>query len=208
MLASWPKNTKYSMSRSARSLRTSSDRRATHIRAEISSRDWSLQIYVSTIQFDCIVPDELIIDLVKTRLSKPDCKLNGWILDGCPTTPEQIAKLTQLGITPSLVVALDQSDSMVYEKLEQRRFDPIEGKFYNLLKDTIPREVQSRLTQEPSHTHPIVKRKLQDYRNFLATVESDYRKQLVRINAEEDGSEATGVSRVFINLCDAIENTV
>ena len=35
-------------------------------------------------------PDEMIIDLVKERLNKPDCKINGWILDGCPTTPEQI----------------------------------------------------------------------------------------------------------------------
>ena len=35
-----------------------------------------------------IVPDDLIIDLVRERLSKPDCKINGYILDGCPTTPE------------------------------------------------------------------------------------------------------------------------
>jgi adenylate kinase len=34
------------------------------------------------------LPDQLIIDLVKTRLEKPDCRTNGWILDGCPTTNE------------------------------------------------------------------------------------------------------------------------
>jgi adenylate kinase family enzyme len=49
----------------------------------------------------------LIIDLVKTRLEKPDCKINGWILDGCPTTNEQIAALNDLGIMPSLVITLD-----------------------------------------------------------------------------------------------------
>lgn len=54
-----------------------------------------------------IVPDDIIINLVKERLEKPDCKINGYILDGCPTTAEQIAKLADLGITPSLVVALN-----------------------------------------------------------------------------------------------------
>ena len=37
-----------------------------------------------------IVPDDLIIDLVRQRLQQTDCKINGWIMDGCPTTPKQI----------------------------------------------------------------------------------------------------------------------
>jgi hypothetical protein len=48
--------------------------------------------------------------------------------------------LTELGIVPSLVITLDQSDQSVYEKIEQRRFDPIEGVYYNLLSDDIPEE--------------------------------------------------------------------
>ena len=64
------------------------------------------------------VPNELVIDLVRERLERPDCKINGWILDGCPSTPEQIALLNENGIVPSLVVTLDQSDSSVYEKIE------------------------------------------------------------------------------------------
>jgi adenylate kinase family enzyme len=47
-----------------------------------------------------IVPDELVISLVKERLEKADCKINGWILDGCPTSIEQLNKLKDLGITP------------------------------------------------------------------------------------------------------------
>ncbi len=92
-----------------------------------------------------IVPNDLIIDLVKTRLDKPDCKTNGWILDGCPTTNEQIAALNDFGIVPSLVITMDQSDSSVYEKIEQRRFDPLECRHYNLLEDDVPKEAQARL---------------------------------------------------------------
>ena len=45
--------------------------------------DYSLQLK-SYIANDRIVPDDVVIELVTERLSKPDCRLNGWILDGCP----------------------------------------------------------------------------------------------------------------------------
>lgn len=61
-------------------------------------------------QLISIVPNELIVSLVKERLEKPDCKINGWILDGCPTTQDQITSLNNLGFVPSLVITLDQSD--------------------------------------------------------------------------------------------------
>lgn len=44
----------------------------------------------SYIAQDRIVPDDVVIDLVNERLSKPDCRLNGWILDGCPFNLKQI----------------------------------------------------------------------------------------------------------------------
>jgi adenylate kinase family enzyme len=30
--------------------------------------------------------DAYIVDMVNERLQKPDCRINGWILDGCPFT--------------------------------------------------------------------------------------------------------------------------
>jgi adenylate kinase family enzyme len=54
---------------------------------KISDRDFLLpnnvSIYIKNPN-KSIVPDELVLNLVKERLSKPDCKINGWILDGCP----------------------------------------------------------------------------------------------------------------------------
>jgi adenylate kinase family enzyme len=119
----------------------------------------------------------------------PDCKNNGWILDGCPTTNEQIAALNEMGLVPSLVITMDQSDSSVYEKIEQRRFDPVECSTYDLLKDEVPKEAQHRLIQQKEHTHPFVKRRLQEYRHFLATIETEYKKNLIRINAEESEND-------------------
>jgi hypothetical protein len=93
----------------------------------------------------------------------------------------------------------------VYEKIEQRRFDPVEGVYYNLLVDEIPEDVEARLIQQREHTHPMVKRRLQDYRNFLSTIDNKYREHLIRINAEEAENDA---NQVFMNLCDAVENIV
>jgi len=30
------------------------------------------------------IDDEIVIDLVRDRLDRPDCRINGWILEGCP----------------------------------------------------------------------------------------------------------------------------
>ena len=54
----------------------------------------------SYIAQDRVVPDDVVIDLVNERLSKPDCRLNGWILDGCPFNMQQIKLLRDLKIEP------------------------------------------------------------------------------------------------------------
>jgi len=48
----------------------------------------------------CVVPDDIIVDLVRERLEKPDCRINGWILDGCPMNLYQIKQLKELLIQP------------------------------------------------------------------------------------------------------------
>lgn len=136
-----------------------------------------------------LVPDDVVIDLVRERLNKLDCRLNGWILDGCPTNEEQIARLKDLGFKPQLVVALELNDTLVYERIESRRFDPVDGKYYNIARDTFPahkeKEMHARLIHQVEHTRPHVQQKLQEYTNFLATVEDEYRKHLIRISAED-----------------------
>jgi len=51
---------------------------------------------------------------VNERLSKPDCRLNGWILDGCPFNMQQIKLLRDLKIEPQKVIALEISDDSVF----------------------------------------------------------------------------------------------
>jgi adenylate kinase family enzyme len=56
--------------------------------------------------------------------------------------------------------------------------------------------------QKPDDRHEVVEKKLNEYRDFLAAAETEFSKCLIRINAEED------TKRVFLNFCDAVENSV
>ena len=68
--------------------------------------------------------------MVSDRLSKADCRINGWILDGCPMNEEQINQLKELQFNPQLVVLFEEPDESVVEKLEKRPIDPATGTFY------------------------------------------------------------------------------
>jgi adenylate kinase family enzyme len=48
----------------------------------------------------------------------PDCKTNGWILRGVPTTIEQIGMLKEMYQQPSLIILLDMNDDLIFEMLE------------------------------------------------------------------------------------------
>ena len=70
-----------------------------------------------------LVPDEVLAELVRDRLQKPDAA-NGWILDGFPRTLKQAQFLDQLlkelNSTYDLVIYLDVSDDVLMERLLAR----------------------------------------------------------------------------------------
>lgn len=77
------------------------------------------------------------MDLLKQRLSAPDCRTNGWILQGAPQSDEQISLLKELDQQPNLFITLEMPDQQIYEKLEQRRFDPITNRYHFMLTENI-----------------------------------------------------------------------
>lgn len=116
----------------------------------------------------------------------PDCKTNGWILQGAPTTEDQIEMLKQIDQQPNLFVTLEMSDHLIYEKLEQRRFDPVTNKYHYVLNEHISDErLLDRLVHKYEDHHPRIKKKLIEYRAFKQLIDAEYSNQLVRIPAEQ-----------------------
>ena len=86
---------------------------------------------------------------------------------------------------PNLFVTLEMSDHLIYEKLEQRRFDPITNQFHYVLNERIMDDViLDRLVHKYEDQHPQIKKKLIEYRAFKQLIDAEYSSQLVRINAE------------------------
>ncbi|URE43214.1 Adenylate kinase, active site lid [Musa troglodytarum] len=56
-----------------------------------------------------LVPDEIVVMMVKERLLQPDAQENGWLLDGYPRSFSQAKALEDLGIRPDIFILLDAS---------------------------------------------------------------------------------------------------
>lgn len=67
-----------------------------------------------------LVPDEVVVGIVKERLSQEDCE-KGFILDGFPRTTAQAEALTQSGVEIDKVLSLEVSDEAIIERLSGRR---------------------------------------------------------------------------------------
>lgn len=67
-----------------------------------------------------LVPDDVLITIIKERLMKDDCK-DGFILDGFPRTVPQAAALDAMGVTIDKVIDLEVDDAAIQKRLSGRR---------------------------------------------------------------------------------------
>ncbi|MEG0035721.1 MAG: adenylate kinase [Oscillospiraceae bacterium] len=67
-----------------------------------------------------LVPDDVVIGIVRERLAEDDCK-NGYILDGMPRTIPQAQALEDVGISIDTALSLEISDETIVERMSGRR---------------------------------------------------------------------------------------
>lgn len=67
-----------------------------------------------------LVPDEVVIGIIKERLKEDDCK-NGFILDGFPRTIPQAQALVDMGIDIDKVVDIEVPDEKIIKRMSGRR---------------------------------------------------------------------------------------
>jgi adenylate kinase len=120
-----------------------------------------------------LVPDSLVIDLVKERLAEPDTKA-GWILDGFPRNTAQAttldAELREMGIALDAALLVDVAFDVIVARLSSRRTckscgytagPEVEvcprcaGEMYQR-DDDKPETIQKRLDTYQSQTAPLV----------------------------------------------------
>ncbi len=142
--------------------------------------------------------------LLRQRLDGQDCRTNGWILHGAPSNMDQITMMKEFDTqVPILIIYMEMSDHLIYEKLGQRRFDPVTNKYHYVLDENIKDPViLDRLQLKFEDEHKRFKAKIQEFRAFMQQVVPEFPPhQLVRINAEQP------VRDIHKNFQEAIEQT-
>ncbi len=78
-----------------------------------------------------LVPDQLVIDLLKERIAQPDCQ-DGFILDGFPRTIPQAEALEHSGVDIDRVINFEIEDALIIRRLSGRRIHKQTGRIYNV----------------------------------------------------------------------------
>ena len=128
----------------------------------------------SFIEAGKLVPDEVVIGIIKDRLDAEDCK-KGFILDGFPRTIPQAEALEAMGVKIDVVLNIEVSDDEIVTRMSGRRTCPKCGGTYHIVfnptktegicdncgaeltirKDDAPEVVKSRLEVYHNETEPL-----------------------------------------------------
>jgi adenylate kinase len=123
-----------------------------------------------------LVSDDIIIGMVKARLTEADCK-NGYLFDGFPRTIPQAEAMKAAGVPIDFVVEIDVADEEIVKRMSGRRVHVASGRTYHVVfnppkvagkddvtgEDLIQRDddqeetVKKRLDVYHAQTEPLVK---------------------------------------------------
>ncbi|KAL6839162.1 hypothetical protein ACP4OV_031053 [Aristida adscensionis] len=130
-----------------------------------------------------LVPDELVTDMVVSRLSQQDVQERGWLLDGYPRSSSQAQSLESLKIRPDIFIVLEVPDEILIDRCVGRRLDPVTGKIYHV-KNFPPEneEISARLITRSDDTLEKVKSRLQTYKQNSEAIFPTYLELLNKID--------------------------
>ena len=86
-----------------------------------------------------LVPDDVIVGIVKERLQEDDCK-NGFVLDGMPRTIAQGEALEEMGVQIDTVLNLVVADEAIIQRMGGRRVCAACGASYHIINKPSKRE--------------------------------------------------------------------
>lgn len=121
----------------------------------------------SCMERGALVPDEVVIELVKERVAQPDCA-NGFIIDGFPRNIAQAEALRRAGVDIDWVLEIDVRDQEILRRLSGRRVHPGSGRTYHVEfsppkvagKDDVSGEA---LVQRPDDKEETVRHRIATY---------------------------------------------
>ena len=139
-----------------------------------------------------LIPDELVLPILKARLSEQDCE-NGYILDGFPRTIPQANMLVEMDIIPDAVISYEISDEIIVNRMTGRRTCLVCGSTYHIEYNKPKNEnycdnCGKELIIRDDDKAEVVIDRLSTYHKQTAPLIKFYEKlgKLVKINAAQD----------------------
>ena len=128
----------------------------------------------SYIEAGQLVPDAVIIGIIRERLAESDCA-DGYILDGVPRTIPQAEAMEKLGIDVDTALSIEVDDDVIVKRMSGRRTCPSCGSTFHVInnppkvegvcdscgaaltirKDDAPETVKARLVTYHQETEPL-----------------------------------------------------
>lgn len=153
-----------------------------------------------------LVPDEVVIGIIKERLKDEDCK-DGFILDGFPRTIPQAQALEDMGIIIDKVIDIEVPDEKITARMSGRRVCSKCANSYHLLYKKpknagICDACGGELVQRKDDAPETVKARLEEYHEMTEPLKDFYSKlgKLRIVEGQEEVSDTT--SLVFAALED------
>lgn len=143
-----------------------------------------------------LVPDEIIVELMKERLNHDD-----FVLDGFPRNLTQVKKLEEANIAVDLVLNLVVSEETIIFRLSGRRICSKCGKIYHL-KNMPPKKegicdiCGSGLYQREDDKPETIKERLTTYKNQTEELIKYYSEKGILNNIEADGNKETTYDKI------------
>nr|GEZ29549.1 adenylate kinase, chloroplastic isoform X1 [Tanacetum cinerariifolium] len=116
------------------------------LRAEVAAGSENGRLAKEYMEKGQLVPDEIVVMMVKDRLSQPDSTEKGWLLDGYPRSSSQATALQAFGFRPDLFILLEVPQEILVDRVVGRRLDPVTEEKVKLRLQTHNQNVESVLS--------------------------------------------------------------
>ena len=147
-----------------------------------------------------LVPDDVVIGIIKERLAKDDCA-NGFILDGFPRTIPQAEALDTMGIVIDKVIDIEVADEKIAARMSGRRVCKACGNSYHLeykkpQNDGVCDACGGELIQRKDDAPETVLERLKIYHEETEPLKDFYEKQgkLFIVEGQEEVSDTTALT--------------
>ncbi|HHV50188.1 MAG TPA: adenylate kinase [Clostridiales bacterium] len=144
-----------------------------------------------------LVPDELVIGIIRERLAQQDCQ-NGFILDGFPRTIPQAEALERMGVEIDKVIEIYVDDEVITRRMSGRRVCPGCGASYHLeykapKKEGVCDNCGDTLVQRQDDQPETVRERLKVYHEQTAPLKSYYaaKGKLFVVEGQEEVADTT-----------------